>query len=51
MNDIHTFKSYINKITQKVSYLDKYGGSVIVTALTLFAFFLIFSRMLYLLYF
>ena len=43
MNDIHTFKSYINKITQKVSYLDKYGSSVIVTALTLFVFFLIFS--------
>ena len=38
-----TFESYINKITQKVTYLDKYGGSVIVTGVVLFVFFLIFS--------
>ena len=38
-----TFESYINKITQKVTYLDKYGGSVLVTGLILFSFFLIFS--------
>ena len=38
-----TFESYINKITQKVTYLDKYGGSVVVTGVILFAFFLIFS--------
>ena len=38
-----TFESYINKITQKVTYLDKYGGSVIATGLILFSFFLIFS--------
>ena len=38
-----TFESYINKITQKVTYLDKYGGSVLATGLILFSFFLIFS--------
>ena len=38
-----TFESYINKITQKITYLDKYGGSVIATGLILFSFFLIFS--------
>ena len=38
-----TFESYINKITQKVTYLDKYGGSVVVTGVLLFAFFLLFS--------
>ena len=38
-----TFGTYINKITQKVGYLDKYGGSVIVTGLVLFIFFIIFS--------
>jgi hypothetical protein len=37
------FDFYINKITQKVTYLDKYGGSVIVTGIILFSFFLIFS--------
>ena len=37
-----TFESYINKITQKVTYLDKYGGSVIATGLILVSFFLIF---------
>ncbi len=38
-----TFESYINKITKKVGYLDKYGGSVVVTGIVLFIFFLIFS--------
>ena len=38
-----TFGSYINKITKKVGYLDKYGGSVVVTGIVLFIFFLIFS--------
>jgi hypothetical protein len=34
---------YINKLYDKSTYLDKYGGSVIVTCVTLFFFFLIFS--------
>ena len=38
-----TFESYINKITKKIGYLDKYGGSVVVTGIVLFIFFLIFS--------
>jgi hypothetical protein len=38
-----TFESYINKITQKVGYLDKYGGSVIITGIVLFIFFIFFS--------
>ena len=38
-----TFGSYINKITKKIGYLDKYGGSVVVTGIVLFIFFLIFS--------
>ena len=38
-----SFEQYINKITTKLSYLDKYGGSVIVTMITLFIFFLLFS--------
>ena len=38
-----TFGSYINKITKKVGYLDKYGGSVVVTGIVLIIFFLIFS--------
>ena len=38
-----SFEQYINKITTKVGYLDKYGGSVIVTMITLFVFFLLFS--------
>ena len=46
MDNIHkppSFEQYINKITTKLGYLDKYGGSVIVTIITLFIFFLIFS--------
>ena len=35
-----TFESYINKITQKVTYLDKYGGSVVVTGVILVVFLL-----------
>jgi hypothetical protein len=38
-----TFGSYINKITKKIGYLDKYGGSVVVTGIVLFIFFIIFS--------
>ena len=38
-----TFGTYIDKITKKVGYLDKYGGSVVVTGIVLFIFFLIFS--------
>ena len=38
-----TFGSYINKITKKIGYLDKYGGSVVVSGIVLFIFFLIFS--------
>ncbi len=37
------FGEYINKIYKKTGYLDKYGGSVVITGLTLFAFFLLFS--------
>jgi hypothetical protein len=44
MDDIpKTFGSYINKITKKIGYLDKYGGSVVVTGIVLFIFFIIFS--------
>ena len=39
----HTFASYINKITKKIGYLDKYGGSVIACVLLLLAFFIVFS--------
>ena len=35
--------SYINKIYNKAGYLDKYGGSVVVTCVTFFIFFIIFS--------
>ena len=43
MDNIPTFESYINKITKKVSYLDKYGGSVIISCVTLLVFFILFS--------
>ena len=44
MNNIQeTFTDYFNKLYTKNGYLDKYGGSVVATALTLFVFFLIFS--------
>jgi len=44
MNNIQeTFTDYFHKLYAKEGYLDKYGGSVVVTALTLFVFFLIFS--------
>ena len=42
-NTPKTFESYINQITKKVGYLDKYGGSVVVTGVVLLIFFLIFS--------
>lgn len=38
-----TFSSYFNKLYQKKTYLDKYGGSVIGTAVSLLIFFCIFS--------
>ena len=38
-----TFESYFNKLYNKKTYLDKYGGSVIATAVTLLIFFCIFS--------
>ena len=44
MNNIpETFSNYFYKAYKKDGYLDKYGGSVVATALTLFFFFLIFS--------
>lgn len=38
-----TFEGYFNTIYRKNGYLDKYGGSVVVTGVTLLFFFLIFS--------
>ena len=38
-----TFNSYFNKLYMKETYLDKYGGSVVVTAISLLIFFCIFS--------
>ena len=38
-----TFSNYFNKLYMKDGYLDKYGGSVVVTAITVFIFFLVFS--------
>lgn len=39
------FNKYINKLYNNTTYLDKYGGSVVITGVTLFIFFLIFSYM------
>ena len=39
----NTFQSYLNKITSKITYLDKYGMSVIITAITILIFFIILS--------
>ena len=39
----NTFQSYINKITSKITYLDKYGVSVIITVITILIFFIILS--------
>ena len=38
-----TFGSYIDKITKKIGYLDKYGGSVLVTGIVLLIFFTVLS--------
>ena len=38
-----TFNSYFNKLYMKETYLDKYGGSVVATAISLLIFFCIFS--------
>ena len=38
-----SFSGYIDKLYEKSTYLDKYGGSVITTTATLFIFFLLFS--------
>ena len=43
MNNKSNFVEGINKIYKKVGYFDKYGGSFIITILTFFAFFLLFS--------
>ena len=44
MNNIQeTLTDYFNQLYKKEGYLDKYGGSVIATSITLFLFFLIFS--------
>ena len=40
-----SFETYINKIYNKAKYLDHYGGSVVITGVTLSIFFLIFSYM------
>ncbi len=42
-NIIETFNGYFDRLYKKNNYLDKYGGSVVATAFTLFCFFLIFS--------
>jgi len=42
-NVSNVFSKYINRIYHKSGYLDKYGGSLVATALTLLIFFLIFS--------
>ena len=38
-----TFSGYFNKLYMKDGYLDKYGGSAVAAAITLFIFFLVFS--------
>ena len=38
-----TFNRYFNRLYEKKTYLDKYGGSVIATGVTLLIFFCIFS--------
>ena len=38
-----SFSGYVDKLYEKATYLDKYGGSVITTTVTLFIFFLLFS--------
>ena len=44
MENIYSaFSQSIDKLYDKATYLDKYGGSVIITSVTLFVFFLIFS--------
>lgn len=44
MNNIYdTFGDYFHTIYKKTTYLDKYGGSAVITALLLFTFFIIFS--------
>ena len=46
MNNINkAFDKYIHKLYTNATYLDKYGASVVITGLTLFVFFLIFSYM------
>jgi hypothetical protein len=43
MNIQETFEGHFDKLYKKNGYLDKYGGSVVATAFTLFIFFLVFS--------
>ena len=40
---MESFNGYFDKLYKKNNYLDKYGGSVVITALTLLFFFVIFS--------
>jgi hypothetical protein len=37
------FKTYLKNIYKKLTYLDQYAGSIVLTGLTIFVFFLIFS--------
>ena len=44
MDNIYdTFSDYFHTIYKKTTYLDKYGGSAVITAIILFTFFIIFS--------
>lgn len=40
---METFNGYFDRLYKKNNYLDKFGGSVVTTTITLFCFFLIFS--------
>ena len=43
MNNKSTFVEGINKVYKNMGYFDKYGGSFVITLLSLFSFFLLFS--------
>ena len=44
MDNIYdTFSDYFHTIYKKTTYLDKYGGSAVITAIILFTFFIVFS--------
>ena len=42
-NISETFGNYFHKVYKKDGYLDKYGGSIVATIITLLIFFIIFS--------